>query len=116
MLPEKLLYMRAGVGEKGFVDEVERRGSAFDVQQDGTNRLAVQCHFKNGLTWTGNTTVPGTLADSCYLPRYRCNAVSSPRGLGTGESHESSDPHTDQTSATCRTERGSGRDLPLRSQ
>src|SRR5438132_12800395 len=81
--------MRAGVGKQGLVDEIERRGGAFDVQQDGTNRLVVQCHLKNGLTRTENKTVPGTPADSCDLPRYPCNAVSSPRDLGTGESPES---------------------------
>jgi hypothetical protein len=46
----------------------------------------VQCHLKNGLTRTENKTVPDTEADSCDLPRYPCNAVSSPRDLGTGES------------------------------
>ena len=46
----------------------------------------MQCHLKNGLTGTENKTVPDTEADSCDLPRYPCNAVSSPRDLGTGES------------------------------
>src|SRR5438034_11615859 len=108
--------MRAGVGKQGLVDEIERRGGAFDVQQDGTNRLVVQCHLKNGLTRTENKTVPGTEADSCDLPHYPCNAVSSPRDLGTGESRESCDPHTNQTSATCRAEPGSGRQPLLRTR
>src|SRR5438132_12749548 len=106
--------MRADVGKQGLVDEIERRGGAFDVQQDGTKRLVVQCHLKNGLTRTENKTVPGTPADSCDLPRYPCNAVSSPRDLETGESPESCDPHTNRTSARCRAEPGSGRSPPLR--
>src|SRR2546428_11176689 len=108
--------MRAGVGKQGLVDEIERRGGAFDVQQDGTNRLVVQGHLKNGLTRTENKTVPGTPADSCDLPRYPCNAASSLRDLGTGESRVSSGPHTNQTSARCRVEPGSGRRPPLRSR